>query len=180
MTGAYLDVDTLSGMHPLRLATFSIGSNLGDRFDYLQGATNALRATPGLQITGISSVYETTPVGLLDQPDFLNIVVVAETTLASMVLLERALAIEDAYDRVRTVANGPRTVDVDLIAVGDRRLDSEALTLPHPRAHERAFVLVPWHEVDPDAVLAGHGKVAELLAGVDAGGVRRRADLRVE
>ena len=180
MMGAYLDVDTLSGMHPLRLVTFSLGSNLGDRFEYLQGATNALRATPGLQITGSSSVYETTPVGLADQPDFLNIVVVADTTLASMVLLERALAIEDAYDRVRTVRNGPRTVDVDLIAVGDRRIDTEVLTLPHPRAHERAFVLLPWSEVDPKAVLVGHGPVVDLLSGLDAGGVRRRDDLRVE
>ncbi|MFT4109910.1 2-amino-4-hydroxy-6-hydroxymethyldihydropteridine diphosphokinase [Propionicimonas sp.] len=174
-----IDVDTLSGMAPLRVATFSLGSNLGDRLEYLQGATNALRATPGLRITGISSVYETTPVGLADQPDFLNLVVVTESTLASIVMLERALAIEDAYARVRTVHWGPRTVDVDLIAVGDRVLDGKDLTLPHPRAHERAFVLVPWLEVDPDAVLVGHGRVADLVAGLDASGVRR-TDLRVE
>ncbi len=180
MTGAYLDVDTLSGMAPLRPAVFSLGSNLGDRHEYLQGATNALRATPGLKITGISSVYETTPVGNLDQPDFLNLVVVTESTLASMVMLERALAIEDAFARVRTVQWGPRTVDVDLIAVGDRVLNGVDLTLPHPRAHERAFVLVPWLEVEPDAVLVGHGRVADLLAGLDASGVRRRDDLRVE
>ncbi len=176
----YLDVDTLSGMAPLRVAVFSLGSNLGDRFEYLQGAANALRATPGLKVTGISSVYETTPVGLVEQPDFLNIVVVTESTLASMVMLERALAIEDAYSRVRLVAGGPRTVDVDLIAVGDRVLNGETLTLPHPRAHERAFVLVPWLEVDPDADLVGHGRIADLLAGLDASGVRRRDDLRVE
>lgn len=180
MTGAYLDVDTLSGMAPLRVAVFSLGSNLGERFDYLQGATNALRSTPGLKITGISSVYETTPVGLLDQPDFLNLVVVTESTLASMVMLERALAIEDAYARVRVIAGGPRTVDVDLIAVGDRRLAGKTLILPHPRAHERAFVLLPWSEVDPDAVLVGHGRIADLLAGLDASGVRRRDDLEVE
>ncbi len=180
MTGTYLDVDTLSGMAPLRVAVFSLGSNLGDRFEYLQGAANALRATPGLKITGISSVYETTPVGVLDQPDFLNIVVVTESTLASMVMLERALAIEDAFSRVRQVPHGPRTVDVDLIAVGDRILNGQHLTLPHPRAHERAFVLVPWHEVEPDAVLVGHGRIADLLNGVDASGVRRRDDLRIE
>lgn len=180
MTGAYLDVDTLSGMAPLRVAVFSLGSNLGERFDYLQGATNALRATPGLRVTGISSVYETTPVGLADQPDFLNLVVVTESTLPSMVMLERALAIEDAYSRVRLVPGGPRTVDVDLIAVGDRVLAGESLTLPHPRAHERAFVLVPWQEVEPEAVLVGHGRVSDLLAGLDASGVHRRDDLRVE
>jgi 2-amino-4-hydroxy-6-hydroxymethyldihydropteridine diphosphokinase len=180
VTGAYLDVDTLSGMAPLRVAVFSLGSNLGDRLDYLQGAANALRATPGLQVTGISSVYETTPVGNVDQPDFLNLVVVTESTLASMVMLERALAIEDAFARVRLVPQGPRTVDVDLIAVGDRILDGEHLTLPHPRAHERAFVLIPWHEVEPDAVLVGHGRIADLLAGLDASGVRRRDDLRID
>ncbi len=180
MTGDFLDVDTLSGMAPLRVAVFSLGSNLGERFEYLQGATNTLRATPGLKVTDISSVYETTPVGLADQPDFLNIVVVAESTLPSMVMLERALAIEDAYARVRVVPGGPRTVDVDLIAVGDRVLAGETLTLPHPRAHERAFVLLPWLEVDPEAVLVGRGRVAELLAGLDASGVHRRDDLRVE
>mgnify|MGYP000922300695 FL=1 len=180
MTGAYLDVDTLSGMAPLRVGVFSLGSNLGDRLDYLQGAVNALRATPGLKITGISSVYETTPVGNVDQPDFLNLVVVTESTLPSMVMLERALAIEDAFARVRLVPQGPRTVDVDLIAVGDRVLNGEHLTLPHPRAHERAFVLVPWHEVEPDAVLVGHGRIADLLAGLDASGVQRRDDLRID
>ncbi|MGV8907664.1 MAG: 2-amino-4-hydroxy-6-hydroxymethyldihydropteridine diphosphokinase [Propionicimonas sp.] len=180
MTGAYVDVDTLSGMAPLRVAVFSVGSNLGDRYDYLQGATNALRSTPGLRVTGISSVYETTPVGLVDQPDFLNLVVVTESTLPSMVMLERALAIEDAYARVRLLHWGPRTVDVDLIAVGDRQITGETLILPHPRAHERAFVLLPWHEVDPEAVLVGHGRVADLLAGVDASGVHLRHDLRVE
>ncbi len=174
------DVDTLSGMAPLRVAVFSLGSNLGDRLEYLQGATNALRITPGLTVSSISSVYETSPVGNTDQPDFLNLVVVAASTLASMVMLERALAIEDAYARVRLVPQGPRTVDVDLIAVGDRVLNGEHLTLPHPRAHERAFVLVPWLEADPDARLVGHGRVADLLVGLDVSGVRRRDDLRVE
>jgi len=180
VTGNYVDVDTLSGMAPLRVAVFSMGSNLGDRYEYLQGATNALRSTPGLKVTGISSVYETTPVGPVAQPDFLNLVVVTESTLPSMVMLERALAIEDAYARVRVVTGGPRTVDVDLIAVGDRQLAGETLTLPHPRAHERGFVLLPWHEVDPEAVLVGHGRIADLLAGVDVSGVHRRHDLRVE
>ena len=180
MTDDFFDFDTLSGMAPLRVAVFSLGSNLGDRFDYLQGATNALRATPGLNITAISPVYETTPVGEVDQHDFLNIIVVAESTLASMVMLERALAIEDAFNRVRAVRQGPRTVDVDLVAVGDRVLNGEQLTLPHPRAHERAFVLVPWLEVDPEAELVGHGRVADLLEGLDVSGVRRRDDLRIE
>ena len=174
------DVDTLSGMVPLRQAVFSLGSNLGDRMDYLQGAVDALRATPGLILTSISGVYETKPVGLLDQPDFLNGVVVADSTLASMVMLERALAIEEVFNRVREIPGGPRTVDVDLICVGERRINTEALTLPHPRAHQRAFVLVPWLEADPAATLVGHGPVAELVRATDVDGVLRRDDLRIE
>jgi 2-amino-4-hydroxy-6-hydroxymethyldihydropteridine diphosphokinase len=176
----YLDIDGLSGMTPLRTAVFSLGSNLGERHEYLQGAVNHLRSTPGLEVTAISSVYETTPVGPVEQPDFLNLVVTATSSLASTVMLERALAIEDAFDRVRTIAGGPRTVDVDLIAVDDRQFSTDLLTLPHPRAHERGFVLIPWAEIAPDAELVGHGRVAELAEAVDGTGVRRREDLRVE
>lgn len=175
-----LDVDTLSGMAPLRVVTYSLGSNLGDRLEYLQGATSLLNATPGMRVTGISSVYETDPVDMVDQPEFLNIIVQAESSLASTVMLERAHAIEDGFNRIRTVRYGPRTIDIDLIAVGDRVINNETLTLPHPRAHERAFVLVPWLEVDPEAELVGHGRVADLVAGLDTSGVRRRDDLVVE
>lgn len=175
-----LDLDTLSGMAPLRLVTYSLGSNLGDRLEYLQGATALLNATPGMKVVGVSSVYETDPVELTDQPEFLNIVVQAESTLASTVMLERAHAIEDAFDRIRTVRYGPRTIDVDLIAVADRVINNDVLTLPHPRAHERAFVLVPWLEIDPAAELVGHGPVADLVAALDTSGVRRRDDLAIE
>lgn len=174
------DLDTLSGMAPLRQVTYSLGSNLGDRLEYLQGATNLLRQTPGMKITGVSSVYETDPVGLTDQPLFLNIVVQAESTLASTVMLERAHAIEEAFDRVREIAFGPRTIDVDLIAVADRVINNDVLTLPHPRAHERAFVLVPWLELEPEAELVGHGRVADLVADLDTSVVRRRDDLVIE
>jgi len=95
-------------------------------------------------------------------------------------MLERALAIEDAFERVRLVPGGPRTVDVDLIAVGDRQIASDFLTLPHPRAHERGFVLVPWLEIDPDATLVGRGRVADLVGTVDVTGVHRRDDLRID
>ena len=163
-----------------RTAVFSLGSNLGDRLEFLSGAARTLRATPGVRVLGISSVYETVPVGLVDQPDFLNIVVVAEATLPSQILLERALAIEDNFNRVRLIPGGPRTVDVDVIAVGEEVLATPSLTLPHPRAHERAFVLVPWLEVQPGAELVGHGRVADLVAGLDASGVARRDDLRLD
>lgn len=175
------DVDTLSGMVPIRSVVFSVGSNLGDRLGYLQGAVEALRATPTLTVVDVSSVYETVPVGpVLDQPDFLNIIVRADTTLASLVLLDRAQAIEQHFQRTREVAGGARTLDVDLIAVGERVKHTPALTLPHPRAHERAFVLLPWLEVDPAARLPELGPVRDLVAVVDASGVRRRDGLVID
>lgn len=175
------DVDTLSGMVPIRSVVFSIGSNLGDRLSYLQGAVDALRMTPNLDLVDVSSVYETDPVGpVSDQPQFLNAVLRADSTLSSLVLLERAQAIENNFRRTREVPGGPRTLDVDVIVVGERVKDSPQLTLPHPRAHERAFVLVPWLEIDPTATLPERGTVAELLAGLDNTGVRRRDDLSID
>ena len=104
--------------------------------------------------------------------------VLLDTTLAAHRLLDRALAIEDAFDRERSeVRNAPRTLDVDLIVVGDRRADDDQLRLPHPRAHERAFVLQPWHDVEPDAEIPGVGSVAELLEALDDSGMTRRDDL---
>lgn len=164
---------TNSDMAPLRQAVFSLGSNMDDRHSYLQAAVDALKTTPGMKLTDVSSVYETRPVGLTEQSDFLNIVVLAESTLASMTMLERCQAIENSLGRVRTIPQGPRTIDIDVIAVGRRQLRNDVLTLPHPRAHERAFVLVPWLEADPAADLVGHGPVAALLPRVDATGVRR-------
>ncbi len=116
-------------------------------------------------MTEVSPVYETAPVDAPEgSKDFLNAVVLVDTTLSARTLLDRALAIEDAFGRERTgERDAPRTLDVDLIVVGDRRADDEDLVLPHPRAHERAFVLAPWHDVEPDAELPGVGPVAELL-----------------
>lgn len=175
------DVDTLSGMMPVRPVVFSVGSNLGDRLAYLQGAVDLLRTTPTLTIVDVSPVYETTPVGpVRDQPDFLNIVVRADSTLASLVLLERAQTIEANFRRTREVPGGARTLDVDLVTVGDRVKNTPVLTLPHPRAHERAFVLVPWLAIDPAATLPEHGPVSDLLRDVDTSGVRRRDDLVID
>ena len=95
--------------------------------------------------------------------------------------MERALAIEDAFDRERSdLRNAPRTLDVDLIVVGDRRADDDFLRLPHPRAHQRAFVLQPWHDLEPDAELPDHGPIADLLDRADASGISRRDDLALE
>jgi 2-amino-4-hydroxy-6-hydroxymethyldihydropteridine diphosphokinase len=151
----------------------ALGSNLGDRLDILQGAVDAIVGLPGVRVTAVSPVYETVPVGGPAQPDYLNAVVLAETALSSRELLDRLHEIEAAFDRVRVVRWGPRTLDIDVIIVDGERSDDPQLTLPHPRAHERAFVLAPWRDVDPDAALPGHGPVAEVLAKADHSGVRR-------
>ncbi|WP_241656154.1 2-amino-4-hydroxy-6-hydroxymethyldihydropteridine diphosphokinase [Propioniciclava sinopodophylli] len=168
-----LDIDTLSGMKPLRRVVFSLGGNQGEVLETLQQAVDAIASTPDVIVTDVSSVYRTAPVGKTDQPDFLNIVVLAETMMSSSILLERVQAIEYYLGRVREERWGPRTIDIDLIQLGDRRRTDEHLTLPHPRAHERAFVLVPWLEADPGAELSGVGPVADLLADVDPSGVER-------
>jgi 2-amino-4-hydroxy-6-hydroxymethyldihydropteridine diphosphokinase len=161
----------------------SLGSNMGDRLGNLQEAVDAMFDAPGLDFVAMSPVYETAPVGGPDQPDFLNIVVLADTRLTPETLLERVLGIEDAMDRVRTVRWGPRTLDIDIVRFGDLSTDDPALTLPHPRAHERAFVLVPWSDIEPDASLPGHGAVADLAASTASGenaGVRRRDDMTLQ
>ncbi len=178
----HIDPDTLTGeMRPIRPAVLSLGSNAGDRLANLQGAINAFADTPDVNIVAVSSVYETTPVNAPDgSPEFLNAILLADSTLSVSVLLDRAMAVEDAYGRRRGETNGPRTLDVDLIVVGDRVSDTDELKLPHPRAHLRAFVLVPWHEIDARAELPGHGKIADLLVDLDTSGVIHRPDLELE
>ncbi|WP_165985993.1 2-amino-4-hydroxy-6-hydroxymethyldihydropteridine diphosphokinase [Streptomyces sp. YIM 98790] len=159
-----------------KFAVLSIGGNLGNRLDSLQGAVDALADTPGLRVKAVSPVYETAPWGVPadSQPAYFNAVVIVRTTLPPTSLLERAQAIEEAFERVRDERWGPRTLDIDLISYQGVHSDDPRLTLPHPRAHERAFVLVPWHDVDPDAELPGHGRVAELLRELGDQGVHRR------
>jgi 2-amino-4-hydroxy-6-hydroxymethyldihydropteridine diphosphokinase len=178
-----IDTDTLTGeMHPIRRAVLAIGSNLGDRVFNLQGAVDALGDTPEVWLTGVSPVYETEPVDAPEgSEDFLNAVIMIDTTLSAPTLLDRALAIESAYGRERGgVPNAPRTLDVDLIVVGDRRADDDHLVLPHPRAAERAFVLAPWHDLDPEAEIPGYGPVAELLEKVGRDSVTRRDDIELD
>ena len=177
-----IDTDTLSGMKPLRKVVYSIGSNLGDRLSNLQGAVDALGDTPDVIVVDVSSVYETEPVGgPANAPSFLNIVLLAETTLEPRTLLERAQAIEDAFGRDRSGERwAPRTLDVDLIVVGQVQLDQPDLKLPHPLAGERGFVLVPWAEIDGRGALPGVGEVAELASAVDTSGVKLREDLAIE
>ncbi|ALV50567.1 2-amino-4-hydroxy-6-hydroxymethyldihydropteridine diphosphokinase [Streptomyces althioticus] len=162
-------------------AVVSLGANLGNRLETLQGAVDALEDTPGIRVKAVSPVYETEPWGVEpgSQPSYFNAVVVLRTTLPPSSLLERAQAVEEAFHRVRDERWGPRTLDVDIVAYADLRSDDPQLTLPHPRAHERAFVLAPWLDADPAAELPGHGPVAELLDAVTRDGVTARADLEL-
>lgn len=147
-------------------AVLSLGSNLGDRLAYLQLAVDVL------QPYAVSPVYETAPVGGPDQDDFLNAVVLVEVDAAGA--WERAQLAEQRARRSRDERWGPRTLDVDVIWAEGQ---AGGLLLPHPRAAERAFVLAPWLDVEPDAVLPGRGPVKELLAALDVTGVQRRDDL---
>ena len=158
---------------------FSLGSNVGDRVANLQGAVDSLADTPELKVLAVSPVYETDPVGGPDQDDYLNVVLLATTPLEPRALLERVQAVEKVFGRVRQVRWGPRTLDVDIVAVGDVVIDEPDLQVPHSRAAQRAFVLVPWLDVDADAELPGEGKVASLVEGLDTAGVRLRDDLAI-
>jgi 2-amino-4-hydroxy-6-hydroxymethyldihydropteridine diphosphokinase len=153
-------------------AVLSVGANLGDRLGTLQGCVQAIARLPDTDVLAISPVYETAPVGGPDQPDYLNAVVVIRTGLPPRDLLDAAHRIEADFGRVRAERFGPRTLDIDLIDYAGQVGNEEQLTLPHPRAHERAFVLAPWHDIDPDAELPGRGPVARLLAAVNRAGVR--------
>ena len=162
-------------------AVVALGANLGNRLETLQGAIDALEDTPGVRVKGVSPVYETEPWGVApdSQPSYFNAVVILKTTLPPSSLLERAHAVEEAFHRVRDERWGPRTLDVDIVAYAEVVSDDPHLTLPHPRAHERAFVLAPWLDVDPEAALPGRGRVADLLAAVTRDGVTPRADLEL-
>jgi 2-amino-4-hydroxy-6-hydroxymethyldihydropteridine diphosphokinase len=149
-------------------AILSLGSNLGDRELTLRSAVAAIGATPGVRIDAISGMFETAALKLdgVDgtAPAYLNAIVRILTTLPPADLLAVTTAIEANHGRVREVRWGDRTLDVDIITFGDLRQDDPSLTLPHPRAAERGFVLVPWLDIDPDAVLPGIGRVDALPA----------------
>ncbi|MFF0434697.1 2-amino-4-hydroxy-6-hydroxymethyldihydropteridine diphosphokinase [Streptomyces sp. NPDC004327] len=162
-------------------AVLALGANLGNRLENLQGAIDALGDTPGLRVKAVSPVYETEPWGVEPgtQPSYLNAVALVKTTLPPSSLLERAHAVEEAFHRVRDERWGARTIDVDIITYADVVSDDPVLTLPHPRAHQRAFVLAPWHDIDPEATIPGQGTVADLLAAVGQDGLTARADLEL-
>ncbi len=136
---------------PVR-AFLALGSNLGDRLAHLQAAVDALATAEGIRVVTVSRVYETVPVGGPPQDAFLNAVVAVDTDLAPDALLARCQTLEQDAERVRAERWGPRTLDVDVLLYGDARIDSETLTVPHPRMWERGFVLAPLRDVAPDLV----------------------------
>lgn len=146
-------------------AVIALGSNIGEPKENLDIAFALLREAT--EVAKVSSYYVTKPVGYEEQPDFLNAVCIIESELPAMELLKMLHGIEKAMGRERKVMWGPRVIDLDLIQYGDLISRAEELILPHPRAHERRFVLEPWHELEPDAILITHGKIADLLNSLD-------------
>ena len=151
-------------------AIVALGSNLGDRFDYLQKAVNEINSLTDIEILEISSVYETLPVGGPEQGNYLNAIVTLNTKFEAEELLLKLLLIELNLGRQREIAWGPRTIDLDLIWFEDQTINLENLVLPHPRAHERCFVIKPWLEIEPKARI-GNTEIREFLKDLDCSGV---------
>lgn len=145
-------------------AYVALGSNLGNPVQTVEDAIEAMAALRGSLLKAISSLYRTAPVGLRHQPDFINAVVALDTRLGPRELLDELFALEARFGRERSVKNAPRTLDLDLLLHDDTVMNDPELTLPHPRMHERAFVLAPLAEIAPNLVIPGRGPVATLLA----------------
>lgn len=143
-------------------AVIALGANIGNPKEQMDIAIALLRES--LEVTAVSAYFTTAPVGGPEQPDYLNAVCIAESELPAAELLALLHGIEKTLGRERIEHWGPRTIDLDLIQYGSILSNAEELMLPHPRAHERRFVLEPWAEVEPDALLLTHGKISELLA----------------
>ena len=154
-------------------AYIALGSNLQDPAVQVGAGFAALAALPATRLTARSALYRSAPVGYAEQPDFINAVAAIETLLAPRALLDALLAIERSRGRVREFPNAPRTLDLDVLLYGDLQLNEHGLTIPHPRMHERAFVLAPLAEIAPECVIPGRGTVSDLLRIIDAAGVTR-------
>lgn len=156
-------------------AFVALGSNLDHPAKQIRAALAALAMSPGITLRQASSLYRTTPVGYLDQPDFVNAVAEVDSTLAPEALLDVLLRIETDFGRVRSFRNAPRVLDLDLLWVENALRADVRLTLPHPRMHERAFVLIPLNEIAPELSLGLHGTVGDLAGRIDAAGIERLA-----
>jgi 2-amino-4-hydroxy-6-hydroxymethyldihydropteridine diphosphokinase len=148
-------------------AYVALGANLGPREITLLRAVDLLAETEGVEVRAVSQLRETEPVGVVEQPLFLNGAVALDTSLTPRELLDRLLEIERGLGRVRDVRWGPRVVDLDLLVYGDLQVDEPGLRVPHPRLHERRFVLEPLAELDPDLEIPGCGPMSDLLAALD-------------
>jgi 2-amino-4-hydroxy-6-hydroxymethyldihydropteridine diphosphokinase len=148
-------------------AYVGLGANLGPREQTLRGAVDLLAATDGVDVLAVSELRETEPVGVVDQPPFLNGAVALETTLSPRDLLDLLLEVERSLGRVREERWGPRLIDLDLLVYADQVIDEPGLRVPHPRLHERAFALEPLVELDPELEIPGRGRVSELLSALD-------------
>jgi 2-amino-4-hydroxy-6-hydroxymethyldihydropteridine diphosphokinase len=155
----------------LTTAFVALGANLDDPRSQILQALEELDGIPESRVVSRSSLYRTAPVGYSSQPDFINAVARLDTALDARPLLRALLELENRHGRRRSVPNAPRTLDLDLLLYADRVLREDGLTLPHPRLHERAFVLAPLAEIAPDAIVPGQGRVGDLLDRVDRSGV---------
>jgi len=147
-------------------AYIALGSNLADPVSQLDAAFDELGRLPQTRFLARSSLWRSAPVGYLDQPDFVNAVAAVDTGLEAETLLAHLLDIERRHGRVREFQNAPRTLDLDIALYGDDRIDTPTLTVPHPRMHERAFVLLPLSEIAPDIAIPGHGALRDLLPAI--------------
>jgi 2-amino-4-hydroxy-6-hydroxymethyldihydropteridine diphosphokinase len=148
----------------MTLAYVGLGANIGEPRRQLQAALEELTGLPKTRMTATSGLYRSAPLGYLDQPEFLNAVVELDTELSAEALFDRLQEIEKAHGRERPFAGAPRTLDLDLLLFGDASLATPRLTVPHPRMHQRAFVLRPLAEIAPQATIPGRGKARELLS----------------
>ena len=147
-------------------AYLALGSNLGDRLEHLRAAARKLESTKGIDVVRSSRVYETEPVGP-PQPQYLNAVIEVDTTLTPRELLDAARGVEDSLGRIRAERWGPRTIDVDILLYDERTVDEADLVIPHPRMHERGFVLLPLGELDADAMLPGGRRLSSHRLSAD-------------
>jgi 2-amino-4-hydroxy-6-hydroxymethyldihydropteridine diphosphokinase len=154
-------------------AFVALGSNLDDPERQVRAGFGELAALPETRLVKESPLYRSAPVGYLNQPDFINAVAQIETGLQPRALLEALLAVERRHGRMRDFPNAPRTLDLDLVLYGGLVLHEHGLTIPHPRMHERAFVMIPLAAIAPDCLVPGRGRAADLAKGLDPGGLAK-------
>lgn len=146
------------------VAVVALGANLHQPEEQLRSALSALDQIAGIKLVSVSAFFCTKPVGYANQPDFVNAVALMRTTLSARLLLQTLQAVEQQFGRMRTFRNAPRTLDLDIIDYDHQSVDDSDLQLPHPRAHERAFVMVPLADIAPDYSIGRHGCAADLAA----------------